>query len=477
MLNEFEKKVVDYCKRQKMFPDKHGGTVLVALSGGGDSVALLDVMLKAREVFGISVEAAHLNHSLRGKESDDDENFTRELCAKLGIFLTVKRLPEGVLAGNEGSLETAAREARMEFLSHSAAERNAERIATGHTLNDQVETVLQRLIRGTGPSGLAGILPVRDNLWVRPFLGVTRKEIREYLEKEGLFFREDSTNQETVFIRNRIRHELIPFLKGSFSPGVTGSIARLAELSRVQEDYLEEKALDAFKSCCVLENSCKILLDKLKLMDYHKVLKQRVIRRCLELLEGEGRDADMEEVENVLSVFDSKRGTINITSSLQCGVGGRLVGGRLAAFILYIGPYEPVPLELPGETAIPAGGGCIIAEKTGRNVKVDGRLTVLVSPVAIEKYGALSVGSVRSGEFMTPFGMSGAVKISELIAASPLPKILRNTLPVVRAGAVPVWIPGLRSSECLRIPESGTGQPDTKDIILLTLKDGVCVET
>ena len=455
-----------------MFPDKHGGTVIVALSGGGDSVALLNVMLKAREVFGISVEAAHLNHSLRGKESDDDENFTREFCAKLGIFLTVNKLPEGVLAGNEGSLETAAREVRMEFLLHSAAERNAERIATGHTLNDQVETVLQRLIRGTGPSGLAGILPVRDDFWVRPFLEVTRKEIREYLEKEGLLFREDSTNQETIFIRNRIRHKLIPFLKDSFSPGVTGSIARLAELSRIQEDYLEEKALDAFKNCCLLENSFKILLDKLKLMDYHKVLKQRVVRRCLELLEGKGRDTDMEEVENVLSVFDSTRGTINITSSLQCGV-----VGRLAAFVRHTEPYEPVSLELPGETVIPAGGGYIIAEKTGRNVKVDGRLTVLISPVTTEKYGALSVGSVRSGEFMTPFGMSGAVKTRELIAASPLPKILRNTLPVVRAGAVPVWIPGLRSSEYLRIPESGREQLDTGDIMLLTLKDGVCIES
>jgi len=469
MFQEFEKKVIDFCVKHELFPRQHKGNILVALSGGGDSVALLYVLTRIRNVFGKTIEAAHLNHSLRGQESIEDENFCGELCSELGIHITIERLMEGEISRNKNSVETAAREARMAFLERVAVDRNCAGIATGHTMDDQAETLLQRILRGTGPSGLSGILPIRDGFWVRPLLGVSRHETRDYLNRDGISFCEDSTNTDTVYFRNRIRHEMIPFIKERFSPGVSVVIARLAELSMEQEDYLNRKMMEAFRDCCILENSSKIILDNRKFVDYHKVIKQRVVRHCLELLEGAGRDTDMKEVENILDLFARKNGTIDITASLRCGV-----DSRIAAFVWRWELFNPLPLDISGETVIPMGDGRIIAEKTRKKTHTDGRMTVLVSPEITKKYGTLSIGPARRGEFMTPFGMSESVKIRDIISASSLPKVLRDSVPVVRAGGVPVWIPGIRSSECLRIPEAEGGLRKTGKPLLLTYKDGIC---
>ncbi len=468
MLQEFEQKVKEYCILHSLFPDNKNAKILVALSGGGDSVSLLHVLVRIGASSGFLVETAHLNHALRGEESCQDELFCRDMCADIGIHLTVERLKDNEISSLEGSIETAARQARLSFLNRVAVERKAQRIATGHTLDDQTETVLQRIIRGTGPYGMVGILPSRNDLWVRPLLGISRCEVREYLGKNNISFREDSTNCDTVFFRNRIRHELIPFLQERFTHGVTGAVARLAELSRIQEEYLEKKMTEALSDCCVRENTHKILLDKHKFMGYHKVLKQRMIRHCLELLEGPGRDADMNEVENIRCLFERGRGTIDITSSIRCGI-----GKSIAAFVRRIEPFNPVPLKIPGETIIPMGGGRIISRKSHGGFSVDGRMEVLVGADIPKKYGVLTVGSAKRGESITPFGMDRTVKIRDIVATSSIPRVLRDAVTVVRAGAVPVWIPGLRSSEYLRIKNTKHGSLSNRGVILLKFEDGI----
>lgn len=462
MHSKFEKKVLEYCIQHEMFTD---GAVLVALSGGGDSVALLHILVQICDDLGITVKAAHLNHSLRGEESDKDESFCRDLCSSMKIPLTIERLKEGEIYQNQGSLETAAREARLVFLKRAAAERNATRIATGHTLDDLSETVLQRIMRGTGPSGLSGILPVREGLWVRPILCLSRKDVRDYLSEQGIKFREDLTNKDTGFFRNRIRHELMPFLKERFSPNITGVLARLAELSRIQEEYLDEKMMGACSECIIHEDDYKILLDKSKFMDYNTLLKQRMVRHCLKVLEGAGRDADMEEIENILNLFNDNRGTADITSKVKCGV-----EGKFAIFAVNSKPFNPLPVELPGETVIPMGGGRIIVEETSEWVKVDGKVRIIVNPENIEKFGVLTVGFVKSGDSIIPFGMDRTVKVRGIFSSVSIPKILRNSVPVVRAGAVPIWIPGVRSSEYLRFNANNNGY---KKFMIFTFKDGI----
>lgn len=461
MPDDFEQHVADYCRRHDLFPDTDGSLVLVAVSGGGDSVALLTVLSAIGKVQGFRVEAAHLNHSLRGDESDEDERFVRNLCGRMSIFLTVEKLPEGYLHASDASVETAARDARMAFLVRTSIERKAARIATGHTLDDQAETLMQRIIRGTGPAGLAGIRPLRDNLWIRPLLDESRADIRRYLDEKHIGYRNDSSNDDTGYFRNRIRHELIPLIQNRFSPGFTQAMARLAELADVQEEYFERVTASAFDDVCLLANRYKILLDKSKLVAYHNVVKQRLIRRCLAHLEGEGRTTDMDEIGRVLGLLDCERDEIDITSAVRCGTGGGVL-----AFELISDVCESISLAIPGDTVIPCGGGRITAEMTGSVYDVDGVSSVLIGG----HVGALSVGPLKSGERMVPFGMKKPVKIADILAGSALPKLLRRTVPVVRADGVPVWIPGLKSAEELRM---NRGAHAGCDVIRLAYHDGI----
>jgi tRNA(Ile)-lysidine synthase len=305
--------------------------------------------------------------------------------------------------------------------------------------------MLHRIIRGTGPAGLTGIVPLANRLWAHPFLGVSGEDARRYLREKNGRWREDSSNADTVFFRNRIRHLLIPHLREQFSPAITGSLSRLAELSWMQEEFLEETVCTVFRKCCIYKGLDKILLDVSLFMDYHTMLRQRVARYCLEMLEGEGRSTDMHEIECLLALIGRGQGEMDITARVRCGV-----GNGVAALVAGCGGFDPVPLRIPGKTDIPSGG-CIIARGSAGMVRVDGRNAILVSPEISRKYGELTVGPVKKGEYMVPFGMTRPVKVHDIMAGSAVLRVMRDSVPVVRAGAVPVWIPGLKSAECLRM--------------------------
>lgn len=439
--------------------------ILVALSGGGDSVALLTVLTRIGEKRGFHLEAAHVNHALRGGESDEDEAFVRRLCERMGIPLSVERLTEGYCKKNGISIETAAREARLAFLLKTATERGASRIATGHTQDDQAETVLQRLLRGTGPAGLMGIRPLRDDIWIRPLLDESRESIRRFLDEEGIAYRDDSSNDSLDYFRNRLRHDLIPYISERFSPRFTAALSRLARLSHDQEDYFEQATASAFTAVRIVSNPYKILLDKSKFVEYHNVVRQRIIRHCLCILEGVGRDTDMNEINRIESCIARDRDEIDITADIRCGTGGTVV-----AFERRHNWQESVPLTIPGVTVIPCGGGYIEAEIVDDNGIVDGIVSVLLDVDCIERFGALTVGPLKSGERFTPFGMTKPVKIIDSITGSLLPKLLRRTIPVVRAGGVPVWVPGLKSTEELRMRDCAAA---THRVARLSFKDGI----
>ncbi|MFC1508997.1 tRNA lysidine(34) synthetase TilS [Candidatus Omnitrophota bacterium] len=458
----FQKKVIDFCEQHSLFTT--GDAVLVSLSGGGDSVGLLHVLYGLREQFGISLEAAHLNHSLRGKESDEDERFCRKLCKHVGIHLTVLKLPEGEITQKKESIETAARDARRSFLLKTICERGLSKSATGHTVDDQAETILQRIMRGTGPSGLQGMSPCSD-LVVRPLLGVSRDEVRCFLSEHGILYREDSSNEDTAFYRNRIRHGLIPYMQQNFSPAVAEALSRLGELSFVRESYLKEQAHVAFSACCIHKDSNKILLDNQTFMGYHKVMRQLVVRQCLKLLEGEGRDTDMNEIEHVLRLVQKKHGIHDITSEIRCEAGEKNV-----VFSLPATSYTPLPLNVPGETVIPMDGGKITAEERVNGSDADGKVSVVVNPCIAEKYGDLTVGLIKSGERMTPSGMGTPVKIRDILSAASLPELVRDSIPVIRVGGIAVWIPGIRSSELLK---TGPQRKDKNKSVKLTFSDGL----
>jgi len=224
-------------------------SLIVAVSGGADSVALLDALLRLRKHNQAprTILAAHLNHQLRGEESDGDENFVREMAATLDVKMIVDRIAVGARAQAERqNLEAMARRLRYEFLTRAAEECGAQVVCTAHTLDDQSETVLMRLLRGTGTDGLRGIHSIRPlsktvNL-IRPLLSVSRAKVIEHCTHYKLEFRSDSSNFLPDFTRNRIRHELMPLLY-SFNPRAEEALARMADFSANDQDFLGQVAV------------------------------------------------------------------------------------------------------------------------------------------------------------------------------------------------------------------------------------------
>lgn len=227
-----------FCRREKI--DLKGKTVLVALSGGRDSVALFSILLELGVKEGFAVAAAHYNHHLR-KTAGRDEDFVRELCAKRGVPLALGGGDVAAFAREMSiSIEDAARTLRYRFLEETAEEMGADFIATAHHAGDNAETVLMNLLRGTGLRGLSGIPPVRGKI-IRPLLEVVREDIDRYIEENALPYVEDETNAETVYTRNRLRHELLPLLE-ELSPGSTERVAAAAARLRQDSAYLERQA-------------------------------------------------------------------------------------------------------------------------------------------------------------------------------------------------------------------------------------------
>jgi tRNA(Ile)-lysidine synthase len=220
------------------------GPVVAAVSGGPDSTALLLALVELRTKQPFELVAAHVNHGLRGADSDADEQFVAELCVSLGLPHACRKLPVALDAAHrDQSIETTARDLRLQYFSEFAAQYHTAWVATAHTADDQAETVLHRIIRGTGVAGLSGIPFTRTlttNVTViRPLLEVTRAEVLEFLRNKGQTYREDHSNRDLVFTRNRLRHELIPYLAQHFNPQVGDALIRLARNAAEAQSVVE----------------------------------------------------------------------------------------------------------------------------------------------------------------------------------------------------------------------------------------------
>lgn len=266
-------------------------TVIVGLSGGADSVALLCALVKLREMAVPSSEggvsgrlvAAHFNHALRGEESEGDARFCTELCRKLGVEIVVETY-EGALSekAREG-LEEAARQARYQFLERVARQVGARYVVTAHTMNDQVETILYRILRGTGVAGLAGIPTAREFIpgvsLRRPLRKVSREEVDRFLQELGQDYRDDSSNESLDFSRNRIRHELLPTLRKDFNSQVDQALLRLGEQANDLLEVVQVQVDQAIAIVVKVESPFQIRVNGPGLISLHPWLQREVLRQ------------------------------------------------------------------------------------------------------------------------------------------------------------------------------------------------------
>lgn len=277
---------------------KPGDRVGVAVSGGADSVCLLHVLQRLAAGLRVSLTVVHLNHQLRGAESDADEVFVRELAVSLGLPSLIDSAP---VAQRGGNLEQSGRRARQEFFARLIDRGCLEKIATAHTRSDQAETVLYRLIRGSGTAGLAGIRPVTAHGVIRPMLDVDRSDVLAYLGAHGLSWREDTSNEDPRFVRNRMRHHLLPLLARDYNPRIVSTLAQVADIARDEESWWARQI-----AASPLTRPRLPIPD---LMAVHPAVRRRVVREILQQVRGDLRGISAAHIEAILALAAAPAGS------------------------------------------------------------------------------------------------------------------------------------------------------------------------
>ncbi|HYN09328.1 MAG TPA: tRNA lysidine(34) synthetase TilS [Vicinamibacterales bacterium] len=473
-MSPLARRVLRGLRRRKLL--SAGERVAVALSGGSDSVALAWLLREIASAGHLSVAGlVHLNHGLRGEESNADEAFCRALAARLGWPIDVERVDAGVLArARTQSVEVASRDARYQFFEAAARRLPADAVATGHTLDDQAETVLLRLLRGAGSRGLSGVRP-RRGPYVRPLLEITRAELREYLAGIGESFRDDASNLDLTIPRNRIRHELMPVI-ARLAPGGSRALARLAMLARDDEDFLQQAAIAAGRSL-VLSNRG---VDRQALAALPPALGRRVARDLL-LSVHPAAPLTSRHVEAVreLAAADKPNGHLDLPGLVvECRAGVLKIDratdtpetdgpiGRERGLKKGAGLLEPLPLQVPGAVEMPKAGVSIAASiqkgaprgssDRGPGGKPGGDTMAVLQASSLAL--PLAVRSRRPGDRFRPLGAPGRRKLQDLLVDRKVPRDERDALPlVVDAADRIVWVVGVAIAEECRVtaPEAG----------------------
>jgi tRNA(Ile)-lysidine synthase len=282
-----------------------GARVGIAVSGGADSRCLLDILFKLRSNWNLSLTLLHVNHCLRGEESDADEDFVRALASEYGLPIEIERAD---VSGAPDNLEQAARDARRRFFRRFLDSGSLDRVALAHTRSDQAETVLLRFLRGSHTTGLCAMWPVTPDGFVRPLLSIDRDEVQLYLHELNLSWREDSSNSEIRFARNRIRHELLPKLTLDWNPQLPVLLAQYATLAQEDEEFWEQVVTQNI----ALERHAGGFVLKTEVADAPPALSRRIIRRVIEMVRGDLRQIDFRHVHQVLDLMRGSEGHARI---------------------------------------------------------------------------------------------------------------------------------------------------------------------
>jgi tRNA(Ile)-lysidine synthase len=435
-------RVVRTINRYSMFQPGH--RVGVAVSGGPDSLCLLHILRELPPQWDLDLAVLHLNHKLRGKESDQDAEFVRELAGALGLPFHAGETDLSALLGTAGeNLEQAARVARLDFFRGFLSSGAFDRIALGHTRSDQAETVLFRFLRGSGTAGLAGIRPITEIGFVRPLIEIERPEIEQYLRERGIPWREDSSNQSKAFARNRIRHDLLPQLTRDWNPAITETLAHTADWAQAEESYWGDELARLAPAHLVVEPPAVLLrVDSLAALPL--AVGRRLVRRALELAKGDLRGIGFEHLAGVLDLASSREGH------------GRLQIPGLDVFRsfewLRIAPPAAdnleqrnyrLPLPVPGSVRLPGRNSFIhveVAENAMQTGTLQNGYNECVACLDSDRVrGCLEVRNWRPGDQYQPVGQAAAEKIKMMFQQARVPLWERRHWPIVTSGEAILW--------------------------------------
>ena len=442
----------------------HGATLVVACSGGPDSTALLHALIALQPTTGLNLHVAHLNHDFRGQEAEDDAAFVAQMACRLNLPSTVEEADPIAYQRERGisSFEEAAREVRYRFLTQLANRIGAYAIALGHTADDQAETILMHIIRGTGISGLRGmqeLSPWRDApnqeiaLLFRPLLQATRSETRAYCLELKKPFREDSTNSSLRFTRNRIRHKLLPILR-DYNPQIRDALVRIGRASTESQRFLSEE-LDRLWPNLFYREDRTVSLDAPAFNKLHPALRAMALRRAYAEVRGSLRRLSEAHVKSMLCLSLSADGKIiHLPAGLAMWIerDKLIIGPRELQEKAAPNPDFEYPLNVPGTTFIP--GWRITAEFAPADID----LKTLDSTDALfdaDKLGANPVvRNRRPGDYVQPLGMAGRKKLKDLFIDLKIPRNLRPSTPLLVSDSGVLWVFPHRVSELAKVDQT-----------------------
>ncbi|WP_298272148.1 tRNA lysidine(34) synthetase TilS [Geobacter sp.] len=430
-----------------------GDTVVVAVSGGPDSVALLDI-LAGLTALRLRLVVAHLNHSLRGDESYEDERFVAGLAASYALpFESETADVRGFSRRERLSLEDAGRRCRYGFFDRLAGRYGASSVALAHHADDQAETLLLRLLRGAGVTGLSAMAPHTADRYVRPLLALTRHEIERYLQARGLSFRIDSSNADITFLRNRIRHELIPAL-ARFNPEISRRLVVTADLLAADEEVLECATATVFERISRGNVDGRLSLDLEALLREPRGIRYRIYRCCVEMVKGDLARLAFSHVRQIDDIVRSPRP--NLSCTLPDGVAvTRAYGTLFVGKAVETAEFEgEVLIDGPGSFPLP-GGGELLVEVGPPPEVFDFPPHAACFDLERVPFPWL-VRGVRPGDRIHPLGMSGSRKVKDLFVDEKVPRGGRRRIPLVFSGGELIWVCGYRVGEGARIAADTT---------------------
>lgn len=458
----FKEKVHNNIKKHNLI--KSGEIVIVGLSGGPDSLALIHVLSLLKEELKFSLHAVHVNHLLRGVESDGDEVFVKDFCNERGISLSVIKVDINLEAKRRGkSLEETAREERYKIFNNIANEKGGKKIAVAHNNNDQAETVIMNIIRGSGLEGICGMKFLREKI-IRPMLNISRDEVEEYLKDQNLEPRIDSSNLETCYTRNKLRLKLIPFINDSFGINVTNSVVRLSNIIKDDNDFLEEVCQETFLKVVEKSEDCQIIIDLKKFSKLHKALKNRIIRYIVKNLKGNLIGIENINIEQVVDL--ALNGNTSSAINLPFGIIVSKSYNQLRFRKDYKKGVDKITdkvVNIPDEILLESGGKLITSVED-----LDGLDKNLIKRVSksYEQYfdydkieGQLVLRARTEGDRINLYKGKSSKKLKEYFIDNKVDREIRDSIPLIAYKNEILWIIEYAVSNIYNITE------DTKRVL------------
>lgn len=448
-----------------------GDGVVVGISGGPDSVCLLHVLHALSEQLGIKLYAVHINHMLRGSESDDDQRYVEKLCNQLGVPLYARAFDVKKVSLEKGiSIEEAGREIRYGEFKRIAEYVNARKIAVAHNKNDQAETVLMHMLRGTGLDGLKGMNYKRDGI-IRPLLGVPRKDIEEYCALYSLKPRIDRSNLENVYARNKVRLDLVPYINKLFETDITEILFKMSSLIRDDIDFIEKAVHAEYKDSMVMQKKGEIRLNIPKIRDKHPAMQKRIIRNAIKEIKGDLKGIESIHIESAVDM--ALRGNTGKLIHLPADIRIEKSYDQLKVYIKYTSGEFHIPctpVTIPGVTEVGIKGSLIHAsiindKKYMENIDGLGYKSMIQFFDYEKLKSGINIRNRKDGDVFKPYRSNGTKKLKEYFIDNKIPRETRESMPIVAKDNEVVWIVGHKISDKFKVTDN------TKSILRLEFKD------